>query len=65
MKTAAISTVQKLIASFPNSAVRDQAQYRLGEYQQAAGDFAAAVKQFDLVLTQHPKSTLVPTILQQ
>jgi cellulose synthase operon protein C len=55
----AIATARKLISAFPNSAVRDQAEYRLGEYQQATGDFASAAKQFDLVLSQYPKSTLI------
>lgn len=59
----AIDTVKKMIAGFPKSAILDQANYRLGEYLQAASDFPAAAKQFDLVLTQFPKSSFAPYAL--
>lgn len=53
-------TVDKLLAEFPDSKLLDQAHYRLGEYLDAAGDYSAAVAEYDVVLTKFGTSPLAP-----
>lgn len=56
----ALATVRQLLADFPQSALLDQAHYRLGEFSYAAGDFATAVTEYDTVVSQRADSAFAP-----
>jgi TolA-binding protein len=60
---AAVATIQKLIAEFPQSALLDQAHYRLGEFQYAAEDYKSAAAQYGLVAKNWPDSPFAPYAL--
>lgn len=58
--TAAKTNMTKLITDFPNSAVLDQAHFRLGEYSYATGDYAGAIAAYDAVLAKWADSAFAP-----
>lgn len=58
--TAAKGSVTKLISDFPNSALLDQAHYRLGEYSYAGADYAGAIAAYDAVIAKWAESAFAP-----
>lgn len=54
------ATIEKMLAEFPGSKLLDQAQYRLGEYLDALGDYAGAVKAYEVVGAKYGESPLAP-----
>lgn len=59
----AAAAAQRVIAEFPQSQVLDQANYRLGEFAFAAGDFAGAAGKYDVVVGKFPQSLFAPHAL--
>ena len=57
------STAQQLLDAHPDSPLRAEAIYRLGEYAYAQNAFADAQTLYDTVATQHAKSKFVPFAL--
>ncbi len=57
------SMLRKLTANFPASPLNERAYFRLGEYDAAAGDLPAAVKDYEHLLATWPASTLAPHAL--
>jgi len=60
---AAKATVSKLIKQFPNSSILDQANFRLGEYNYATGNFPEAEAAYEVVITKSPDSIYAPYAL--
>ena len=60
---AAQTLAKRVLDSFPNSPVRDQAHYRLGEFHYAGDEFPEAIKQYGQVATANPESLFVPFAL--
>jgi TolA-binding protein len=56
-------TVTKLISSYPQSAVLDQAHFRLAEFHYAADEYGPAIEHYSTVVTNWPQSNLVPFAL--
>lgn len=56
----AVEAATRLIRDFPNSLLLDKAHYRLGEYQSARNDFAAAEKSYMELVQRWPSSPLAP-----
>ncbi len=59
----AIPMVEKCLTDFPQSVVRDQMFYRMGEFQFDAGKFAEAIRAYTQIIDENPKSTFVPAAL--
>lgn len=59
----ATSTVERLIRDFPDSTLLDQAHYRLGEFQYAAGKFPESITSYQLVLKNWPQTSITPYVL--
>lgn len=57
------ATVQRVIESFAQSSILDQAHFRLGEYNYAEEDFAAAARQYGIVTSEYPESVYAPYAL--
>ena len=57
------STAGQLLETYPDSPLRAEAQYRLGEYAYARGDFAEAQSDYQTVIDQHPQSKFAPYAL--
>lgn len=63
--TNARTSLVKMIAQLPGSPRLDQAHARLGEYSYAAGDYRAAAKAYQVLLTRWPQSPLAPQALHE
>ena len=53
-------TINLLIREFPESAIMDQAHFRLGEYAYAGGDYPTANQEYTVVVDSYPNSVYVP-----
>ena len=56
----AIQVIEKLLADFPRSRLRDQIHYRYGEFSYAAEDYQTAIAQYDAVPQADAQSPFVP-----
>jgi len=56
----ATAQARKVLTDFPDSKSHDRAHLRLGEYAYAAGDFPGAITEYQAIIKDWPKSTLVP-----
>ncbi|MBA2116365.1 tetratricopeptide repeat protein [Bremerella alba] len=61
--STAIQQAQGILASYPNSQILDQVNFRLGEFLFAANRFDDAAAAYAQVLSQAPGSSLVPHAL--
>jgi tol-pal system protein YbgF len=59
----AISGFTQYLASFPNSALADNAQYWLGEAYYVTRQFPEALRNFQAVVDKHPDSRKIPDAL--
>lgn len=59
----AIKGFQQYLASFPNGALVDNAQYWLGEAHYVTRNYSQALRDFQAVLDRHPESRKVPDAL--
>lgn len=59
----ALDACRRLIKQFPKSRLLDRANYWLGEYLYAKGDFKTAVARYRAVVDKWPKSSLCPHAL--
>ncbi len=59
----AIPLAEKSLSDFPQSVLRDQMLYRLGEFQFDAGKFAEAIRSYSQIIEELPKSSFVPSAL--
>jgi TolA-binding protein len=55
--------IERLLRDFPESTLREQATYRLGEYCYALEEFAAAVGHYQGVIERWPDSSFAPYAL--
>ncbi len=53
-------TINKLLTDFTNSALLDQAHYRLGEFSYASNDFKSAATEYGVVAEKFPESAFAP-----
>ncbi len=60
---AAQALAKRVLDEFPNSPVKDQAHYRLGEFHYAGGNFPEAIKHYGQVATVNPDSLFAPFAL--
>ena len=55
--------ILRLIATYPNSKILDQAYYRLAEFAYTTGDYDSAIENYSTVLADYPESSLIPFCL--
>jgi cellulose synthase operon protein C len=60
---AAKKSITQLLNDFPNSALLDQAHYRLAEFSYAADDYKTAVAEYGVVAEKWPDSSFAPYAL--
>ena len=60
MLPPAVAELNKLVAGFPKSLIRDQALYQLGEIAYDEKKYDETINQNTLLLTQYPMSELAP-----
>ena len=56
--------MRRLIKEHPTSKLLDEANYRLGEFDVAAGDLPAAIGDYEVVATKFAESPFSPFALQ-
>jgi len=59
----AAASFKEFLLAFPNSELVDNAQYWLAESYYAAGEFEQALRDFQIVVDKHPRSSKVPDAL--
>lgn len=59
----AANAFQQFLVTFPDSELADNAQYWLAESYYAANKFEQALENFEIVITEHPRSSKVPDAL--
>jgi tol-pal system protein YbgF len=60
---AAAQAFQQFMVSFPDSQLSDNAQYWLAESSYVTGKFDEALRQFEVVISQYPRSRKIPDAL--